>query len=202
MGYYDLDDILADSIEIPCKFRHDIAGLGYLEDNPGKPIKTNTKLELPLWLARILAIVGDTASSDGNDMSMMEEEGETIPFVELLTPNCFSSKVINAIKTDSVALDLHTISPYFYLLVEKWISLFSDKNLSAVVNDLLLSRGREINNYASSVATTETSSYHSQDHGMNLLSSTFLLTLDEFEKKVYKSSQESYKESKKWVDSK
>ena len=33
--YYDLDDILADSEKLTCKFNITVPGLGYLEGNPG-----------------------------------------------------------------------------------------------------------------------------------------------------------------------
>ncbi|CCD25914.2 DNA replication protein PSF3 NDAI_0G01380 [Naumovozyma dairenensis CBS 421] len=207
MGYYDIDDILADSVEIPCKFQHDIPGLGYLENNPGKPISKNAKLDLPIWLARILAIVGGDANPD-----TMEDE-EPLPFVELLTPDMFSPKVINAIKADPASLDLHAINSYFYSLATKWITLFNDKQLAEVVHNLLLERSQIINKYAGSVPVdlfhsstdigsgkkTGHSSHGGNSSMVRVSNSTFLLTLDEFEKKIYKKSHESYKDTKRWM---
>lgn len=152
MGYYDIDDILVDSTEVPCKFNYEIPGLGYLENNPGKPIRKNTKLSLPLWLARVLAIVGaDSQEQEDMDPNAEEEDGGDA-FVELLTPDMFSNKVINAIKTDPKSLDLHAINPYFLDMALKWIALYSDKDLGEIVYELLLERAQQINNYASSVS--------------------------------------------------
>ena len=43
-NYFDLDDILADSEKIPCRFNITVPGLGYLEGNPGKAIAKDTKI--------------------------------------------------------------------------------------------------------------------------------------------------------------
>lgn len=202
MGYYDIDDILTAGCEIPCKFLHDIPGLGYLENNPGRAIKANAKLDLPFWLAHILAIVGADPSPD----STLDDE-ESVPFVEMSTPETFSLKVINAIKTDPKALDLHSINPHFFQLAIKWCALYTEKELAQVVTDLLLARAQEINNYAYSTsvqtqnidAINTTTNSNVKLNNIAASSSTFLLTLDELEKRIYKTSHNSYKDSKKWL---
>lgn len=153
-----------------------------------------------MWLARILAIIdGDTNEGELN------QDEESVPFVELLTPDMFSPKVINAIKADPTSLDLHAINSYFYALALKWISLFSDREFADIVTTLLLERSQAINNHASSVSVEFKSSLDSvrgtqvTAGASNAAASMFLLTLDEFEKKVYKKSHESYKETKKWM---
>ncbi|SCV14007.1 DNA replication complex GINS protein PSF3 [Nakaseomyces glabratus] len=222
MGYYDIDDILVDSTEVPCK---------YLENNPGKPIRKNTKLSLPLWLARVLAIVGaDSQEQEDMDPNTEEEDG-----------------VINAIKTDPKSLDLHAINPYFLDMALKWIALYSDKDLGEIVYELLLERAQQINNYASSVSidteygnkyrsalldalrlqqnsanedrsgplasingTSSLTTRSANNSGIgssvgtsqatNLAASTrFLLKLDEFERQLYKDTHDSYRDTKKWV---
>ena len=149
MGYYDIDDMLTESSEIPCKFLHDIPGLGYLENNPGKPIKANAKLMLPYWLAHILAIVYiGPIDDDENGM----DDDRSAGFLEMSTPESFSQKVTNAIKTDPVSLDLHSINPHFYELALKWCALYSEKDLAEIVSNLLIKRSQEINNFAYSTA--------------------------------------------------
>ncbi|AJU02086.1 CDN_1a_G0047380.mRNA.1.CDS.1 [Saccharomyces cerevisiae] len=189
MGYYDIDDVLADGTDFPCKFQYDIPGLGYLENNPGRPITKNTKLNLPLWLARILAIVG-------GDEALIDEE--PVPFVELLPPEMFSTKVMNAIKTDPVALDLHSINSHFFSLAIKWITLFSEKELANVVSELLLQRAQELNHHASSLSI-DVNSAGKNSANTNIATSTFLLKLEEMEKEIYKKSHESYKDTKRWM---
>lgn len=181
MGYYDVDDILADSADFSCKFQYDMPGLGYLAGNPGRSIDKNARLNLPLWLARILAIVG--GSEDEYDAE------EAVPFVELLLPEIFSPKVINAIKADAGAIDLHSISSHFLALSLKWIALFGDEELASVCSSMTLARALEINAHASSVNFASASE----------ITSPFLLTLDESEKRLYKRSHESYREHKRWM---
>lgn len=159
MGYYDIDDILADGTEVPCKFNYDIPGLGYLENNPGKPVRKNTKLQLPLWLARVLAIVGAEGSSgsgDGSGNGTVDADGDGSDagesFVELLTPDMFSARVMNAIKADGRSLDLHALSPHFLEVALKWVALFSDHQLGETVYELILERALLVNNHASSVS--------------------------------------------------
>lgn len=181
MGYYDVDDILADSAEFSCKFQYDMPGLGYLEGNPGRAIEKNARLDLPLWLARILAIVGGADGEDGSE--------EAPPFVELLPAEIFSPKVINAIKADAIAIDLHSISSHFHALALKWIALFGDEKLASVFSNMVLLRALEINAHAGSVNVYPTAD----------ASSAFLLTLDESEKRLYKKSHDAYREHKKWM---
>lgn len=188
MGYYDIDDVLADSVEFPCKFQYYLPGLGYLEGNPGKAIEKSSKLELPLWLARILAIVG------GENEESFEGE-ETQPFVELLRPELFSPKVINAIKASPSNLDLHSINSHFYSLAIKWISLFGDEELTSVVNGMVMERSLEMNSHASSV------NMHSMglDSQSANVGSPFMLTMDESEKEIYRRAHDSYKRTKRWM---
>lgn len=183
MGYYDIDDILSDGTRFPCRFNYEIPGLGYLEGNPGRPVSKNSRLELPLWMVHLLAVVG--AQVD-------ENEEEPLPFVELLPPDLFAPRVLNAIKSGASSLDLHSISPHFYRLAQKWATLFSDKELSQVLKDMLLERGQEINNHAVSVSLVKI-------RGQLNDSAVFLQTLDEFEKSLYRNTNNSCKEMKKWL---
>lgn len=171
--YYDIDDILAESEKIPCRFNLTVPGLGYLEGNPGKSIKKDTKIELPLWLAEVLAIC---LILDDSDQS----------FIELAEPDYINSKVINAIKSDPITVDLHTVLPNFYKLVEKWAAMFSEAELISIVMQMLKERAFEINNYAS----------NTNKH----LSNTFIYSLDEFEKKLFRITSDSSKEMRKWMN--
>lgn len=132
-----------------------------------------TKLELPFWLAEVLAICG------------IAEDSST-GFIDLIPPEALNKKVINAIKTSSISLDVHSISQHYYALVEKWGKLFSDKELVEVVSQMLKERADEINNHAQNLRGVQQES-------------SFLYSLDEFEKQLYKASHESYKSLKKWM---
>ena len=171
--YYDLDDILADGENIPCKFNITVPGLGYLSGDPEKPMQKDTTVDLPLWLAQILAVCG-----------VLEDLDQS--FVDLLPPEFISPKVINAIKSNSLEIDLHAIKSHFYKLVEKWATMFHDTELSAVAMQMVKERAYEINNYSA----------NANKH----LNYGFIHSLDEFERKLYKSTSESNKQMKLWIN--
>lgn len=185
MSYYSIDDILAETTKFPCRFNYDIPGLGFLEGNPGKAINKNAKIELPFWLAKILAIVG--VEHDLTDEA-------PLPFLELLPPDLFGPKVINAIKSDATSLDVHSINVHFYSLAIKWASLFNDREIANITSGMLLERCQEINNYAVSGSSDDQQmAYYPESV------SSFLLTLDEFEKLLYTRTKRSSMEMKNWI---
>lgn len=49
-------DELGRTQKIPCTFEVDVPGLGYLDGNDNADMKAGTKLELPIWLAEMLAV--------------------------------------------------------------------------------------------------------------------------------------------------
>lgn len=170
MGYYDLDNILADAEKLPCKFNILVPGLGYLEGQPGKAIQKDTKIELPLWLAEILAIC-----------ELLEESQRS--FIDLLPPEFISAAVINAIKTSPTTVDLHAILPYYYRLVEKWAAMFSDSELVLVVSETLKKRSLGIYNHANSATK----------------SLNFIYALDEDEKEIYRGASDSSRNMRQWM---
>ncbi|KAG7660582.1 PSF3 [[Candida] subhashii] len=171
-NYYDLDDILTDAEKIPCRFNITVPGLGYLEGNPGKPIQKDTKVELPLWLAEILAI-----------LNISEESSEN--FIDLSDPDFINVKVISAMKTSPISVDLHKLLPNYYSMVEKWCLMFNDTILIENVMNMLKERAFEINNFA--------------NNANKQISNEFMYTLDEFEKKLFKKTLESNKLMRKWL---
>lgn len=171
MGYYDIEDILADGEKIPCKFNLTVPGLGYLEGSPGKAIENGTKLDLPMWLAEVLAVC-----------STLENTQDT--FIELLEPDFIAPKVMNAIRADPKAVDLHSIMANYYKLCEKWSAMFNEKQLVEAVMVMLKERAMEIDSYASNAT--------------KYVSTPFLLSLDEFEKDLYKVTYESKKLMRHW----
>lgn len=171
MSYYDIDDILADGEKVPCQFNLKVPGLGYLEGNPGKAVEEGTKLELPLWLASTLATCGLLENSDQS-------------FVDLLEPDFISAKVLNAIRADPRSVDLHSFMGNYYAVVQKWVALFGDTQLAQTVINMFKERALEIDNYAS--------------NSNKLVNSTFLLSLDEWEKKLFRETSDSKKDMKLW----
>lgn len=172
MSYYDLDDILADGEKVPCRFNITVPGLGYLEGNPGKAIEKDTKIELPLWLAEILAVC-----------ELLEESQQS--FIDLSDPEFINFNVLNAVKTSPINIDLHKLVPNYYKLIEKWCVMFNDKELIETIMIMLRERAFEINNFAG--------------NSNKQINNEFLYTLDEFEKRLYKMTSESNKYMRKWL---
>ncbi|RCK65368.1 DNA replication complex GINS protein PSF3 [Candida viswanathii] len=170
-NYYDLDDILTEAEKVPTKFNITVPGLGYLEGNPGKPIHEDTKIELPLWLAKVLAT-----------LTIDEESNQS--FIDLKDPEFINTKVMNAIKTDPASIDLHTLAPYYYAMVLKWGSMYSDEKLIENVMNCLKSRSLEIYNFSNNANKT--------------LNNEFLYSLDEFEKVLFKLTSEGNKLMRQW----
>lgn len=54
--YFDVDAILTDNVKVPCTFEIAVPGLGYLESSTESDIRKGTRVDLPLWLAEMLAV--------------------------------------------------------------------------------------------------------------------------------------------------
>ncbi|AAS54889.1 AGR399Cp [Eremothecium gossypii ATCC 10895] len=182
MGYYDLDDILADSSKFACRFNYELPGLGYLEGNPGKPVGKHSKVELPLWLASVLATVT-------GEQEHVDEEA--LPFVEFLPPEMFSARVVNAIKADAPTLDVHSINGHFYALGTRWAALFSDAGLAGMLAGMVLERALEVQRHAASAAVEATAPTDA--------TARMLQTLDEWERQLYRRAHAASRDAKLWA---
>ncbi|OWB59649.1 hypothetical protein B5S29_g510 [[Candida] boidinii] len=161
MSYYDLDDILADSQKLPCKFSITVPGLGYLQGQPGKRIKKDSILELPIWLAEILAVCAVNSNENENENEEEDDDQDNTnnnnsqnTFLQLIQPDYFSPKIINAIKADSLSLDLHSLLSNYYKIVIKWGWMFNDEELINVISKMLVQRSCEINDLSCSLTNS------------------------------------------------
>lgn len=169
-NYWNIDDILATLEKIPIKFNMTVPGLGHLDNQPGKSINEGTKVELPLWLGQPLAQVPLQDSR----------------LVSLDVPESLSNTVKSAIKSDSVFIDLHSILPNYYNFATRWCEMFNDAELSEILKKLCKERAFEINNYASNTSKQ--------------INNNFIMSLDEFEKKLYKKTMESNRALRDWLN--
>jgi hypothetical protein len=120
-SYYNIDTILTDAQKVPCTFELTIPGLGYLEGNPGSAVTSGTKLELPLWLAEMLAVSANISTS-------------TVLTLDL--PSALSSRVLNALKADPRTLDLRSLAPHFYALGARMLELFEEDEVGEVLAEV------------------------------------------------------------------
>ncbi|KAK9470822.1 DNA replication complex GINS protein-like protein psf3 [Dipodascopsis tothii] len=177
--YYSLDDILTDGQKVPVTFNLTVPGMGYLDDNStaNAPIKEGTRLELPLWMAEILAISG---------VSEDTEDG----FVTLGNPPQFANKVLNALKSDATSVDLRSQSAMFYRLAERWLSMVQDDDLATVLLETLKKRAAELRDHA-----------HNPRSALIGDQQDFLGKLDETEVLLFRTAHDSSKEFKSWLNS-
>lgn len=165
---------------MPCKFNFSIPGLGYLNGHSGEAIKENDKVELPLWLAEILAICavqGEEAEDNDNGPQA---------FIRLVEPEFFSKQFLNFIKTDPLQINLAPYA-YYYKIVAKWSYMFNDTELVNLISRTYVDRVSEINDL--SFKTNDQFSGDNQE---------FLNGLENTEKDLFKISHLSYKNMKNW----
>lgn len=86
-------------------------------------IKEGTKLELPLWLAEMLAVSQNNAGTSTLSLDL---------------PHSLSPRVLNALKADPRTLDLRSLAPHFYALGARMLELFEEDEVSEVLADVSL----------------------------------------------------------------
>jgi len=121
--YYDVDCILADEERVPTTFRETAFQLGYLD--PGSTdddILRDTKVDLPLWLARTLA-------------------GKQL--VKLTLPKCYEPRFRNSLNADPCVVDLHRFQ-YYYDTGLKLASYLQDEDLKNLLERTFLARYKMI----------------------------------------------------------
>jgi GINS complex subunit 3 len=89
--------------------------------NDGMQIKEGTKLELPLWLAEMLAVSQTQAGTSTLSLDL---------------PHSLSPRVLNALKADPRTLDLRALAPHFYALGARMLELFEEDEVSEVLTDV------------------------------------------------------------------
>ncbi|KAL1897993.1 DNA replication protein [Sporothrix stenoceras] len=218
MSYYDVDAILTDAEKIPCEFQIDVPGLGYLDQTPSHTLKAGTRLNLPLWLAEMLALANNAASSD-----------EAKPFLTLNLPPALRHDVIQALKADPRAVPLRDQSAHFYALATRMLDLFEDADLAAVLRDAFVGRTDDIGMHARKVGGQSAgggagagaagnrggqSSHSGGDSadrkddpgntssnlGVGYAGQEFLRSLDEWERQVFRQAHDGAKAGREFVD--
>lgn len=96
-------------------------------------------------------------------------------------------KVLNALKSSPLSVNVHGIHPHFYKLAERWTEMFSDRELAELAMYVLKERAFEINKFSCNTNKQ--------------VNNEFLSTLDEFEKEIYKASGESNRQIRTWLKS-
>jgi GINS complex subunit 3 len=93
----------------------------HFQSNYRIQIKEGTKLELPLWLAEMLAVSQTQAGTSTLTLDL---------------PHSLSPRVLNALKADPRILDLRSLAPHFYALGARMLELFEEDDVSEVLTDV------------------------------------------------------------------
>ncbi|EAQ83695.1 hypothetical protein CHGG_10099 [Chaetomium globosum CBS 148.51] len=109
MSYYDIDAILTDA----------------------EPLKAGTKVNLPLWLAEMLAIA-NTGDVEGKS------------FVSFDLPPAMGNDVVQALKADPRAVPLRDHSAHFYGLAIHMMELSEEQELAAALRKTFITRASEV----------------------------------------------------------
>lgn len=123
MAYYSPDSILTDAQKAPLTFELPVPHLTAL--NNGTAVDHGTKLDLPLWLAEMLAVskpAGPTSTSLGS----------------LDSPPALGQRVMNALRADPKSVDLRAQAQWFYGLGERMLELFEEEETVEVLTDVRL----------------------------------------------------------------
>lgn len=108
--YFEIDDILACQEKIPCTFQSRVKDLGFLDHgSDSEHIEQGTKMELPYWLAKEIAV----------------RQGRIVS-VEL--PKVYREAYRQIFEADATAVDLNKLGPYFYSFGGKLLEFGNAEN--------------------------------------------------------------------------
>jgi len=182
MSYYDIDSILTDAQKVPCTFELDVPNLGYLDNNAGHVLKSGTRVDLPLWLAEMLAVSSPSPSKS---------------LATLDLPACLSSRVINALKADPKSVDLRAQAQHFYSLGARMLDLFEEDEILDVLTETFRVRAAEIGDHAANAGAVGA---RNVGVGVSTDGVEFLRGLDETERQLFRVSHDSAKAQRQWMN--
>ncbi|RDL41143.1 DNA replication complex GINS protein psf3 [Venustampulla echinocandica] len=180
MSYYDIDAILTDAQKVPCTFELDVPSLGYLDNNAGHTLRSGTRVDLPLWLAEMLAVSAPSSSKS---------------LVTLDIPPSLAPRVMNALKADPKSVDLRALAQHFYGLGARILELFEEEEICDVLMEGWRTRAAEISDHASNAGQGQ----RGGGGGVGSDGVEFLRGLDEAERGLFRVQHDSSKAIRVWM---
>lgn len=174
MGYFDVEDILADATPISVTFAQPQPHAGFLVGQPAETvIKPTEAVQLPYWLVELLAMECVPGSEDE-------------PLVNIRVPEYISQAAIKFYAASPTFASLQQTTG-FYACALRWCSVMDDARLVDVVSQMLVLRSTKIWDLAQAGAQAALSA-----ENVN-----FEAGLDIWERHLWKLIAQSKRESKK-----
>jgi GINS complex subunit 3 len=168
------------SQKVPCTFELDVPSLGYLDSNAGGTLKRGTHIDLPLWLAEMLAVSSPSSSKT---------------LVTLDLPPSLVPRVMNALKADPKSVDLRALAQHFFGLGARMLELFEEEEVCEVLMESWRVRAAEISDHASNAGTGN----RGGGGGVGGEGVEFLRGLDESERSLFRAAHDSSKAMRVWM---
>lgn len=194
--YLDLDDILAQTQSVNCKFLFKIPGLEFL--SPGEEdVKQNTEILLPFWMAKTLY---------------------TYSMIDVDVPKAYNSKFREILDVDGHVVDLHRAGPHYYRFGKLLMELRREKgnNLAMYTEEGQRNKFRreegETLEDRRAIAESLLKAFHTRRHKLLEYSTNnhasrefeyrdvrlFESRLDQMEERLFRIGRQQVEEIKKW----
>jgi GINS complex subunit 3 len=125
-SYYSPDSILTDAQKVPCTMNLTLPTTHLPALNHGAAVTAGLKLDLPLWLAEMLAVTKPSQSRD--------DEAPSLASLDM--PAALGTRVLNALRAEPRSVDIRAQAGWFYGLGERMLELFEEEELIEVLEDV------------------------------------------------------------------
>ncbi|RMY90577.1 hypothetical protein D0862_09927, partial [Hortaea werneckii] len=153
--------------------------LNRLPKSPYNLHPSRTKLDLPLWLAEMLAVSKPAGPASPTSLASLD-----MPFA-------LGPRVLNALKADPKSVDVRAQAPWFYGLGERMLELFEDEEVGEVLLETFKQRALEIADKSQNTRAAMSQAGDSAD---------FMSGLDETERQLFRAAHDGSNAVKKWFD--
>ena len=144
--FFSIDDILACHQRVPCQFELPVYRLGFLNPNSSdEHLQVGTKMEIPLWLARMLC-------------------SRRRQIVSVGLPKAYREAQRDILSADANIVDLYKLGPYYYSMGVKLLRFehLERADLSKSLLETFLNRFRWIMDSSQNAFQSDTSSLMSK----------------------------------------
>lgn len=193
--YLDLDDILAHTQTVNCKFLINIPGLEFLSPDSSQDVTQGSDLLLPFWLAKTLY---------------------TYSMIDIVLPKAYNANFREILDVDADVVDLHRAGPHYYKFGKLLMGLKREKgnNLDMYTEEGQRNKFRreegETLEDKRSIAASLINTFHHRRHKLLEYSTNrsanqdhrdvrlFESRLDNMEKRLFKLGRQQVDEINKW----